>query len=37
VRVRIAFRVGPDVTPGTTLSCRVAVNKRPVRAVVVVR
>jgi len=37
VKVRIALRVGPDVASGTTLSCRVAVNKRPVRAVVVVR
>lgn len=37
VKVRIAFRVGADVASGTTLSCRIAFNKRPVRAVVVVR
>jgi len=37
VRIRVAFRVGADVPSGTTLSCRVAVNRDPVRAVVTVR
>ena len=36
VKIRVAFRVGADVAPGTTLSCRVAFNRQPVRAVVVV-
>jgi hypothetical protein len=37
VRIRVAFRVGADVPSGTTLACRVAVNRDPVRAVVTVR
>jgi hypothetical protein len=37
VKIRVAVRVGANVASGTTLSCRVAVNKRPVRVVVVVR
>jgi hypothetical protein len=37
VRIRVAFRVDSSVALGTTLSCRVAFNKQPVRAVVTVR
>lgn len=37
VKFRVAVRVGADVASGTTLSCRVAFNRQPVRAVVVVR
>ena len=36
VKIRVAFRVGAGVSPGTRLSCRVAFNQEPVRAVVVV-
>jgi hypothetical protein len=37
VKVRLAFRVGSDVAPGTKVSCGVRVNDRRVRAVVVTR
>ncbi len=34
VTVRIAMRVGSNVAPGTSLSCRITLNGLPVRAVV---
>ena len=37
VRFRVAFRIADDVSSGTELSCRITINRDPVRAVVTVR
>jgi len=36
VRIRVAFRVGEHVASGTEFSCRITINRDPVRANVVV-
>lgn len=36
VRIRVAFRVGEHVAPGAEFSCRITINRDPVRADLVV-
>jgi hypothetical protein len=36
VRLRVAFRIADDVSSGTELSCRITINRDPVRADVLV-